>query len=63
MTQVLQSQHQPEEIPGEVDDEDDEDEDDVAGMGDICTMKIGPGSVITLRFTYSQSRLSDQVEV
>jgi hypothetical protein len=54
VTQVLQSQHQPEEIPGEVDDEDEDDEDDVAGMGDIYTMKIEPGSVTTLRYTVSQ---------
>ena len=54
VTQVLQNQHQPEEIPGDVDDEVGDGEHDVAGMGDICTMKIGHGSVITLRYTVSQ---------
>ena len=51
VTQADQSQYQPEEITGEVVDEDDDDDPGVTDMGDICTIKIGPGSLITQKYT------------
>jgi hypothetical protein len=51
VSQDDQSQYQPEEITGEVVDEDDDDDPGVTDMGDICRIKIGPGSLITQKYT------------
>ena len=54
VSQTDQRQYQPQEITGEEDREDDDDDPGVTDMGDVCTIKIGPGSLITQKYTINK---------
>ena len=53
---LYQGVHHPQEIPGGEGDTGDGTHDGTdAGMGDICTVTVSPGSEVTLRYTVSQA--------